>query len=82
MTYLIIVGAVGALFDAGVFPLISHLDAHNGVHVQPSELPRLDDGDAQLEVLRLQQIRWCLLAVSDSQSTFECRQNTIALINS
>ena len=34
--------------------LVSHADADHWVHVESCQLARLDDGDAHLEVLRLQ----------------------------
>ena len=45
---LVVVGAVGALLDGGVLLLVAHAHAHHRVHVQPRQLTRLDDRDANL----------------------------------
>ena len=49
---LVVVGAVGALLDGGVLLLVAHAHAHHRVHVQPRQLPRLDDRDANLFINR------------------------------
>ena len=54
LTYLVVVWAVGALFDGGVFLLVTDLDADDGIHVEPGQLPGLDHRDANLEVLSLE----------------------------
>lgn len=54
--YLIVVGAIGALLDAGVLLLVADLNAHDRVHVEAGQLPGLDDGYAYLEVLRPQML--------------------------
>ena len=49
---LVVVGAVGALLDGGVLLLVAHAHAHHRVHVQPRQLTRLDDRDANLFINR------------------------------
>lgn len=53
-SYFIVVRTIGGLLDARVFALIADLHAHHRIHIEPGELPRLDDRDAHLVVLRLQ----------------------------
>ncbi len=48
-TYFVVVGAVGGLLDAGVLLLLADLHTHDGVHVEPGQLPRFDDGETHLQ---------------------------------
>lgn len=47
-THLVVVGAVGGFLHGRVFLFLSDLHADHGVHVEPHQLPGLDDGDADL----------------------------------
>ena len=47
-THLVVVWTVGGLLDRGVLLTLAHGDADHGVHVEAGQLPRLDDGDADL----------------------------------
>lgn len=47
-THLIVVRAVGRFLHGCVFLLLPNLHADHGVHVEPNQLPGLDDSDADL----------------------------------
>lgn len=47
-THLVVVRAIGRFLHGRVFLLLSDLHADHGVHVEPNQLPGLDDGDADL----------------------------------
>lgn len=47
-THLVVVRAVGGFLHGRVFLFLSDLHADHGVHVEPHQLPGLDDGDADL----------------------------------
>lgn len=47
-THLIVVRAIGRFLHGRVFLFFSDLHADHGVHVEPNQLPGLDDGDADL----------------------------------
>ena len=46
--HLVVVGTVGGLLDRAPLLVVPHGDADHGVHVEAGQLPRLDDGDADL----------------------------------
>ena len=46
--HLVVVGTVGGLLDRAPLLVVPYGDAHHGVHVEAGQLPRLDDGDADL----------------------------------
>lgn len=52
--YLVVVRAVGALFNAGVLLLVPDLDANDGVHVETCQLPGFNYSKAHLKILRFQ----------------------------